>query len=46
MQLEEPRVHSRNGHGAGSGVRLHFWDPDLNFWEKLEPDSECVVWCI
>jgi len=24
---------------CGSGVRLHFSDPDLNFWEKPDPDS-------
>jgi len=27
-------VHSRVGHKAGSGVRLHFSDPDLNIREK------------
>jgi len=27
-------TYTRDGHGAGSGIGLHFSDPDLNFWKK------------
>jgi len=33
-------LSNRDEHGAGTGVRLHFTDPNLNFWKKIKSMAE------